>query len=805
MRIRFKRLIPIIAVLVLLAPAALAYSTLEKGSSGAEVVQLQQALSRLGYSVSADGVYGTQTRNAVKAFQADQKLTVDGKAGDVTQTRLYALASQASAAAAVPARTAATAAPAQAAVPAQAAAAVSVQASAGTPASVYCKDGGKLNLRTGAGSGYRSIALIPTGDQVTVTDHGSKWSYVSWNGMSGYVMTSFLRFDVPVTPVTAAPAPVTAVPNVTPTPANGALTATVVCSDGGKLNLRKTASSGAQVLERIPNGTVLTVYATGTKWYAASYNGQSGYVQGSFLKMGSTPTASPAPVVTPVPTAAPAPVPGSASAVVSCSGSLNLRASASSSAKVIAQIPNGTMLSALKVDDTWYAVTYNGLNGYVMGRYLIVSGGGSAVTATPVPAVPAGDINELQYGEFRYATVQTSGAGLNVRKGPGTTYSRVGEIQNGTRIVVSAIQGSWCTIYYGDIEGYVQRQYISISAAPSGSGQSAAPANPGYDTTVLNRIIRSGYTGADVTMVQQRLIALKYLSSASGTYDSDTIAAVRAFQKRNGLTVDGISGPSTLSQMFSDGALAYDSSAPGSYTSYVIDYNGNTSSAKTTAVRRAQQALRALNYNVPLTGAFEARTHDAIVAFQLRNDITASGVLDAATQTALYSGSARDVSYPARWYLPASAGYSIAAPAGVQLLHWNNDVKSALSGASSVTAYDPATGLSWKLSIMSRGRHLDVQPSTLQDTMIQRKSFVTTSWDIHPVYILLPDGRWTLATMHDYPHGSNTIMNNGFGGQNCVHFLRDMSEAQANDPDYGVRNQEVLRSTWYSMTGTIVN
>ena len=85
--------------------------------------------------------------------------------------------------------------------------------------------------------------------------------------------------------------------------------------------------------------------------------------------------------------------------------------------------------------------------------------------------------------------------------------------------------------------------------------------------------------------------------------------------------------------------------------------------------------------------------------------------------------------------------------------------------------------------------------------MIQKKSFVTTSWDVHPVYILLPDGRWSLATMHDYPHGTNTIMNNGFGGQNCVHFLRDMSEARQNDPSYGVQNQEVLRSTWYSMTG----
>ena len=59
--------------------------------------------------------------------------------------------------------------------------------------------------------------------------------------------------------------------------------------------------------------------------------------------------------------------------------------------------------------------------------------------------------------------------------------------------------------------------------------------------------------------------------------------------------------------------------------------------------------------------------------------------------------------------------------------------------------------------------------------------------------------------MHDYPHGVNTIRDNGFGGQNCVHFLRDMSEARQNDPNYGVQNQEALRSAWYAMTGMTVN
>ena len=59
------------------------------GSSGNEVVQIQKKLSSLGYySGAIDGVYGTQTKNAVTQFQKDCGLTADGIAGSKTLTYL---------------------------------------------------------------------------------------------------------------------------------------------------------------------------------------------------------------------------------------------------------------------------------------------------------------------------------------------------------------------------------------------------------------------------------------------------------------------------------------------------------------------------------------------------------------------------------------------------------------------------------------------------------------------------------------------------------------------------------------------
>lgn len=55
------------------------------GSSGSEVKQIQQKLKSLGYyKGSVDGIYGTQTKNAVTSFQRNCGITADGICGKTT-------------------------------------------------------------------------------------------------------------------------------------------------------------------------------------------------------------------------------------------------------------------------------------------------------------------------------------------------------------------------------------------------------------------------------------------------------------------------------------------------------------------------------------------------------------------------------------------------------------------------------------------------------------------------------------------------------------------------------------------------
>ena len=60
----------------------------------------------------------------------------------------------------------------------------------------------------------------------------------------------------------------------------------------------------------------------------------------------------------------------------------------------------------------------------------------------------------------------------------------------------------------------------------------------------------AGSSGETVKQIQQRLKSWGYyVGSVDGVYGAKTSAAVRLFQKKNGLTVDGIAGKSTLAAL----------------------------------------------------------------------------------------------------------------------------------------------------------------------------------------------------------------------------------------------------------------
>lgn len=365
----------------------------------------------------------------------------------------------------------------------------------------------------------------------------------------------------------------------------------------------------------------------------------------------------------------------------------------------------------------------------------------------------------------------------------------------------------------------------SSSSSSSGSSGSASSSSTGF-----TRTLRKGYTGDDVRQVQQQLKSLGYYSgSVDGVYGTGSMAAVQAFQRKNGLTADGLAGAQTFAKLFSSSATGADSDASSNSSNSSSSSSSSASGSNTYVtlrvgstgedVRRLQRALAELNYSVTVDGTYGNATRDAVIAFQQRNSLTADGVAGALTQTKLYSGSANAAGSSSGG---SSSGGSSSTPsptidanAGaasgpskseVKLLHWFNAVKPSIRAGQNITIFDPASSLQWTLRLFSLGRHADSEPKTLADTQIMFKAFGNTNtWTPKPVYVQLPSGTWTLASMHNVPHLTGSISDNGFDGHLCVHFLRDMDECRQNDPNYGVTNQEVIRKKWKELTGETID
>ena len=94
MRVKSKKKLIVIFSIFLIAIGIIFYVFLKNnevealskyGSRGDEVTQIQTKLKRWGYyNGNIDGIYGTQTLEAVKYFQRKNGLTVDGIAGPAT-------------------------------------------------------------------------------------------------------------------------------------------------------------------------------------------------------------------------------------------------------------------------------------------------------------------------------------------------------------------------------------------------------------------------------------------------------------------------------------------------------------------------------------------------------------------------------------------------------------------------------------------------------------------------------------------------------------------------------------------------
>lgn len=242
----------------------------------------------------------------------------------------------------------------------------------------------------------------------------------------------------------ATPTP-TPAPTVTPTPGPTGGIWCRVNTEKGALNVRDKI--GGAVIDKIPEKGTFLVVNWGTTWCQVYYNGRYGYVMTKFVqKISSEPTAAP----TPAPTA---PM-GQTAQVNTAKGALNMRDKIGGA--VIAKIPEKAFFIVTEYGATWCKAWYDGKTGYVMTKFVRLTGG-SMPTPTPVPT-PEPIID--------YARVTTANGGLNLRDAINGT--RIAVIPQGATVSVHSKGADWCRVSYSGKTGYVMTKFLTFgSAAPT--------------------------------------------------------------------------------------------------------------------------------------------------------------------------------------------------------------------------------------------------------------------------------------------------------------------------------------------------
>lgn len=313
-------------------------------------------------------------------------------------------------------------------------------------------------------------------------------------------------------------------------------------------------------------------------------------------------------------------------------------------------------LKAVKAFQTAQGLTVDGLAGSAtQGKLTELTGVVFEEDETVTPDTPETEepaATGLFAGDYRTMMAGTSGDRVRILQRAlvalGFDCAVDGDFQYGTYCAVKAFQrivgltqdGKAGKKTLQKLEGYFNEDGECTSGPIAGN----TPAEPEVDEDAPvygkpERTLRSGATGLDVKYVMQRLYDLGYYSkTVDETFGAGMLKAVKAFQKKNSLTVDGVVGPKTVEALFSDSALDADDAVPvpDDDTVRTLQKGDSGDDVKTVQIR-----LTILGYYTgKLDGKFGSGTLKAVRMFQARNALTVDGKVGPRTLEKLTSADA---------------------------------------------------------------------------------------------------------------------------------------------------------------------
>ena len=307
------------------------------------------------------------------------------------------------------------------------------------------------------------------------------------------------------------------------------------------------------------------------------------------------------------------------------------------------------------------------------------------------------------------------------------------------------------------------------------------------------RTLTKGMSGDDVLSAQIRLTLYGYYTGPlDGSFGSVMLTAVKQFQRRNELAVDGKIGPKTLAVLNADDAIGKTDPDPEQTLS--IGQSGE-------AVKELQRALRETYYYTgKIDGVFGAEVLKAVKAFQNSAGLNADGKAGPRTLDALYNRTAKifNGGIPVRDLAQGSRGWDVYV-LQTKLYNMNYTLTYATPGyfdsvtTAAVKAYQKDNGLKVDGKLGSTLRRY-LWPTTVNDKEEEQKQYEGT-----------PDDPYTERTLKLNASGSDVanmqmrLKSAGyyFGSADGV-FGKDTKEAVIRlQKDYNLKQDGIVGpQTW---------
>nr|WP_175476067.1 SH3 domain-containing protein [Evansella caseinilytica] len=294
----------------------------------------------------------------------------------------------------------------------------------------------RLNVREKASTSANIIGSLQKGSKVSIYEKSGQWYKVKIGSSWGYIHGDYVKYTSTSSNSGS---------NSGSSNSGSSITSQVIGSGevtATRLNVREKASTSANIIGSLQKGSKVSIFEKSGQWYKVKIGSSWGYIHGDYVKYTSSSSNS-----------------GSSSSTSQVIGSgevtatrLNVRESASTSARIISSLTKGQKVDLHEKSGKWYKIKVGSSWGYIHGDYLKVT---QANSSSGNSTIGKGEITASK---------------LNIREKPNTSAKVIGTLDRGKTVELYEKTGDWYKIKQGSSWGYIHSSYVKLAGSNNNTG-----------------------------------------------------------------------------------------------------------------------------------------------------------------------------------------------------------------------------------------------------------------------------------------------------------------------------------------------